>query len=339
MSLMKNIWRTSQHPAAPKSVDRSRCPTSVFNTIEEFWNDNRLLAAALLLVGIGLAIRAGVKTPSPGIAIGLLALAAGVMSVRPRMHLLEKLGWVCVLIAFSVIEVHAIHVSDENSRVARERQNAEFAADRNRQNIAFQDIADGLKATLILSKEQYSSTITHVEKVLKTTNTVSKLTEKNLQNITGGNSNASFEFVYLNGVIPQLWIRNTGKYPMRNLSVQIEDVNRLENLIASRAVRKITMEDLHDSEQDIKIGDLGIQQLLSLPAASEAHGEDLVHYLIHYSALNGGGMTVIYVRVGKDGKKHMASWSGGTNDNGTRKVEDGFPPDATGKLPWLGTNP
>lgn len=43
----------------------------------------------------------------PGVSIGLLALVAGVMSVR-EMPTLEKMAWVAILIAFTVFEVEAI---------------------------------------------------------------------------------------------------------------------------------------------------------------------------------------------------------------------------------------
>lgn len=47
----------------------------------------------------------------PGVSIGLLALVAGIMSVR-EMPTLEKMAWVAILIAFTVFEVDAIQKAE-----------------------------------------------------------------------------------------------------------------------------------------------------------------------------------------------------------------------------------
>src|SRR5664280_1120660 len=101
---------------------------------ENIWNTNRILAWGLVLTGVGLALWAGFYPKSPGVSIGLLAGVAGVMSVRPKMLPAEKFAWVAVLVAFTILEVHAIKMSDENNRSTRDSQNK-----------AFGDIADDLK--------------------------------------------------------------------------------------------------------------------------------------------------------------------------------------------------
>jgi hypothetical protein len=52
------------------------------------------------------------KVFDPGIAIGMLATAAGIMSLRPTMHFREKLGWIAILIALTTAEVRSIHKSE-----------------------------------------------------------------------------------------------------------------------------------------------------------------------------------------------------------------------------------
>jgi hypothetical protein len=87
-----------------------------WDRVEAFWNSNTHLARALLLIVAGITIWTLLKLPSPGIAIGLLATAAGIMSVRPpTMHIAERLIWVAVLVALLISEVHAIKKSDAGS--------------------------------------------------------------------------------------------------------------------------------------------------------------------------------------------------------------------------------
>src|ERR1700760_3664191 len=60
---------------------------------DQCWNRNRVIAGVLLLAGIACAVWAKVCPQSPGVSIGLVAAAAGIMSLRPKMHLAEKLVW------------------------------------------------------------------------------------------------------------------------------------------------------------------------------------------------------------------------------------------------------
>ena len=153
--------------------------------------------------------------PQPvGYSIGLLALTAGIMSVRPEMGSPEKMCWVALLIAFTLLEVRAINKGEEDSRVAR-----------NEQNRAFEAIVQDLKGSMEASNGQYESTIGHVDTVLKTTNQVANLAKDNLENLTGGNSAA-----YLAPQPPTadmcvpLAIVNPCKYPLTGVTVVITDV-------------------------------------------------------------------------------------------------------------------
>ena len=145
--------------------------------IEQFWNENRVLAWILPLSGLGLVLWALYWPQSPGVSIGLLALAAGVMSIRPAMHPAEKTVWVIVLVAFAILEVHAIHIGDQKSQATIEEQKK-----------AFSDIGDGIKNSVAANKGQYDSTISHVDGVLKTTQDVARLSKTNLNTLTGGES-------------------------------------------------------------------------------------------------------------------------------------------------------
>lgn len=144
---------------------------------ESCWNRNRILAWALVLSGIWLVLWSGFSPQSPGFSIGLLAGAAGIMSVRPKMHTAEKFAWVAILVSLTVLEVMAIGRSDKAASATRDAQ-----------NLAFKTIAEGLKTSISNSAAQYQSTISQLNDVLKQTEEVGDFAKKSLENITGGDS-------------------------------------------------------------------------------------------------------------------------------------------------------
>jgi hypothetical protein len=173
------------------------------------WNRNKFIAWSLVLLGMGLALWASLCPQSPGVSIGLLAAVAGVMSVRPKMHTAEKFTWVAVLVTFAILEVLAIGRNDKTAEATRDAQDVKFAA-----------IVQSLKDSIELSKKQYGSTIGHVDEVLQKTKTVADLSEKNLENVTGGNSFAH--------VTPQIGftpmpfsIYNDGPYILSGVTVNV----------------------------------------------------------------------------------------------------------------------
>ena len=270
--------------------------------------------------------------PAPGWAVTFIAIAAALMSVHDQMGSIQKATWLLLMAAFLAAELRAISKDRwDNAEIQR--------IERQEDRTSFHELLTTEKTAMDNANGQYLSTLGQVNGVLHTTQSVSRLTKKNLFNITGGDSAAHFELVYMNGTTPEILIQNTGKYPVRNLSVQIEDVNKFLNTINSRIPHAVTTDDINKSTQNVNVGDLGSNQILEIPVSPEVNGVDLAHYIIRYSALNGGGMEVVYVRAGKDGVKHMAVWSGDSNQKEIRKVDPNFPPDADGKLPWLGTNP
>jgi len=79
------------------------------------WNSNPVVAWVLVLLGIGSVVYFYCHPQLPGVCIGVLALVAGIMSVRADMHIYEKMTWIALLIAFAVFEVQAIHRGDIES--------------------------------------------------------------------------------------------------------------------------------------------------------------------------------------------------------------------------------
>ncbi len=158
-------------------MGRVRDVRKFWTYVERFWDSNRYVACLLALSGVGIAVWAAYSPRSPGVSIGLLALAAGIMSVRPKMHPAEKFTWVAVLVVLACLEVRAIGRSDKANQQNQANQNQEF-----------KNIADGLKTALTSGNLQYQSTISHVNAVLDQTKVVNELAERSLDNITGGDS-------------------------------------------------------------------------------------------------------------------------------------------------------
>ena len=189
--------------------------------IEQFWNENRVLAWILPLSGLALGLWASFWPQSPGVSIGLLALAAGVMSIRPAMHPAEKTTWVIVLVAFAILEVHAIHIGDQKAQATIDEQKK-----------AFSDIGEGIKNSITANKGQYDSTISHVDGVLKTTQGVADLASRNLESVTGGDSYGyvipryatNFQDMLPQSQIPRtlpIVLMNGGSQPLTGVTVMI----------------------------------------------------------------------------------------------------------------------
>jgi hypothetical protein len=183
----------------------------VIARIELFWNENPYCGFALTLVVGAVAVYTGLYPASPGISIGLLAFAAGVMGVRPKMHFPEKIAWMIILIAFTYQEVRAI-----------KRNDADNVATRNSQNAAFGVIVEDLKTSIQNSKDQYSQTVKHVNSVAVTTQKVADLARTNLEALTGGNSYAYVYPTAVEGsnVTQTLKIHNAGTQSL-NLTMTI----------------------------------------------------------------------------------------------------------------------
>ena len=81
--------------------------------LESVWKNSNTLALSLVVSGMALALWDDTHPQSPGWSIGMLALMAGVMSLRPEMRFLEKIAWIFILVAFTVLEVEAIKTNDD----------------------------------------------------------------------------------------------------------------------------------------------------------------------------------------------------------------------------------
>ena len=190
-----------------------------WSRVESCWDKSKTIAWIAVAFGVVLVMWATWKPRSPGISIGLLALAAGFISIRPKMHFMERVAWVAILIALTCLEVQAIKRNDQ--------ENADI---RNSQNKAFGLIVDDLKISIQNSKDQYKQTVDHVDKVsgdvdrvAKTTQKVAEVAHSNLLAVTGGDS---YAYVYPTAVGSdqiQLKVHNDGDQPL-DLRVTIMEV-------------------------------------------------------------------------------------------------------------------
>jgi hypothetical protein len=188
---------------------------------ERFWNNNPYLAMVLIAIAAGAAIWTKLNPQSPGFSITLLALGAGIISVRPNMHLIEKFAWVIVLATFTYQEVKAIKQNDLNNQAIRTSQNAAFGV-----------IVDDLKTSIKNSKDQYKQTIDrvnrvsdHVDGAAKKTQQVAEIARTNLLTITGGDS---YAFVYPDAIAGSdqqlLKIHNPGDQPLTDVRVTVGEI-------------------------------------------------------------------------------------------------------------------
>jgi hypothetical protein len=287
---------------------------------EQCWNRNGVVAGVLLVAGIGFALWAAMCPQSPGISIGLLAAAAGIMSVRPKMQLAEKLSWVVILVTLTVLEVLAIGRNDKATEAIRDAQ-----------NLAFKGIADGLNESMTASKGQYKSTIEHVDGVLKTTQAVSSLARENLENLTGGDS---YAFVYPDNIIDEgsdpahcrfvLKIHNDGKQILTGVTVKVT------RILISAPEKGFYFPGQPASVPDltpIEIGTLAPHTGRVMPGppwTPTLRPDQTGAYLLRITSQNGGFSELLYFKPSKDNRCLAYKFRVTSRAFGQRKAGD-FP--------------
>jgi hypothetical protein len=148
-------------------------------------------------------------TPPPGFAVAALAIAATIMAVRAlRFTRIEEIAWILIAFAFFGIEIRAITQD-------RDQHDKYEAKTRNDANKHFEDI-------LRNAQQQFSATMRETETVLKTTESVGTLAQKNLESVTGGKSYAIVTPQAFSGLVPiPLTIRNFGAQTLTGVTVTI----------------------------------------------------------------------------------------------------------------------
>jgi hypothetical protein len=165
---------------------------------------------AAQIAGFAWAIHWWKNLPAPGYAIGVLAVGAAIMSLHADMRPGQKAVWILFMGAFLFLEFRAIDSNEAAQRSARDEENAKFKA-----------IADGITAAMQASQVQFATTVEKSNKILGGV-------QDNLSAVTGGRSFADFGVAAnIGSGNPQtypLLVDVYGKYPMKNVSAQIQKI-------------------------------------------------------------------------------------------------------------------
>jgi hypothetical protein len=314
------------------------CRTIVFSAVVHIWHRAVVIAkyrlpvtrmGAYLVAAFivsGLAMLEGFPfTPHPGIAIGLLGLAAVFVAVRSMSWTLwESVGWICVASLLFYVEVHSINVDrDQHDREqieARRVLDAGFSDLLNDQRNKFQAMLDQ-------SQAQFDATMASVNNA---TNTV-----------TGGNS-----FCYLS-LSPGLNgfgmnVIKVGKYPLRFRSVRLFDQTlygmEMGKLVPDVQSGKMTPFDAmqkasQTSEIPLPISDFATDGVF-LGSFPYPPGNELDLNIV-FNGFNGGWIEY-YSAKKVDGKWRQGIYidtEGLISPEWYKKIEPGFPVDAQGLAP------
>lgn len=151
----------------------------VWHELEKTWK-HWATSLILVVVGLSLVVWATVSPQSPGISIGLLATAAGIMSLRTEfMHPLEKIAWIVVLVFFAILEVGAIHKSNKENaaHIKKIVRGINSEIDIGKQNLA---ISNSLLATVQTLSRQLP-TATNRKAIINAWGAISQLNSKAVQ--------------------------------------------------------------------------------------------------------------------------------------------------------------
>ncbi len=178
--------------------------------VEDIWK-KASLGYLLIAVAVAVCIRWYFHIPPPSYSVTFMAVAAGLMALRPEMGGREKWLWTLVLFAFAVVEIRAIN-HDRNESEARQ----ESFIKEQRQH--FSDIGDGIKGALDQSDRNFNATMNRTAALLQTE--------------TGGDSfcyvtfeRSGFQDDY--GAVAY----HRGGYALRDLTIRIVDIGKLIEVI------------------------------------------------------------------------------------------------------------
>ena len=161
------------------------------------------------------------RHPPVGLWIGILGLLGVLVPLIRKVDEMgkrEKALWTFVMFALLLLEIKSVY-QDRNEHDKAERE----ARQRSEEN--FKSIANGITATIAATEKQFEATMSEEETILETTQAAAKLTEKNLENVTGANS--------VGYIVPQ-WdgtfvLHNEGSSILSGVSISIR--HRITNVI------------------------------------------------------------------------------------------------------------
>ena len=178
---------------------------------------------------------------------------------------------------------------------------------------SFESIADSLKSAITISQGQYQSTLKHVDGVLKTTEDVSRLAKKSLDNLTGGESfgyvipniGSTSDFHKATGAGSFLGfgclVNNDGDQPLSGVTVTVSRI--LMNPVNGASRSNPAMIDA-GSLSPLNIGTLPPHSQVTLPTVitPQLGPDGIARYLIFVSAQNGTAAEDLFFRKSNDGQ-------------------------------------
>lgn len=223
---------------------------------------------------------------SIGVCIGVLGFFGIVVPLtRAQIGKSAKIVWVVVFTILLILEVISIHLED----IKQKREQAFVTCEELR---SFKGITEKLDSATTASKVQYDSTISEVNGVLATTQSVATLAKEGVNNMTGGNSWGSVMAIPFSDAPNSLYllvINNGKKY-------------------ALHGVRLVIANESHGSPyrmQSCGVGDIaphtGYNAPLSGSCVIVVDPSIRNHYLIVIGADNGGTMEELYMARGPNG--------------------------------------
>ncbi len=240
------------------------------------------------------------------------------------MNRWERVAFVVALSSLMYVEIRSIHWDqvDHDTKQA-------FATCEEAQK--FQSIANGLSDSVEKSEGEYKSTIQHVNGVLKTTQSITSLSEENLKQITGGDSKPDINLGFVDNSHPYLFISDeSGRYPLRSVSIEIEDVNRMITLYLGRGMKPL-FNDIQTATQDYSLGDISVGQVSRIALTPVPYGIDIARYNVQYRSLNNSTSYSFVARKNKEGAIIVASTSF-SNKVETQTIPPGFQNSDVGNL-------
>lgn len=174
------------------------------------------LGVFLLYLLIVLLAFWGIKTPSPGEAVAVLAVAAAVMTVLGEMKGKEKVAWLLLLFGFLWVELTSIKVErkaqDDIQKEARAEQLKHFG-----------EIGDGIKQSIAESDRNFNATMGKSNQVIGLQTTTIVGLNTNLKTLTGADS-----FCYLGFTVGQQYLPfiHVGKFPLYGIYARIVELDQ-----------------------------------------------------------------------------------------------------------------
>jgi hypothetical protein len=131
------------------------------NIERSIWH-KKPLGVFLLYFSIGLLAFWCIRTPSPGGAVAVLAVAAAAMTVLGEMKGAEKVAWILLLFGFVWVELTSIKAERKAQEEIQKEARAELLHH-------FGVIGDGINATIASSDKQFQETMGQLKRAVGNT--------------------------------------------------------------------------------------------------------------------------------------------------------------------------